>query len=156
MDLVISDGAVTVPDLTGLTYFDASNLLADSGLEFGDVSPEDAADQVAARVSSQTPAAGETISDGGSINVTFTLATTDVPNLVGLSYNEAITAIENAQLELGTISPTNADTLANATVTNQSPTASSEAILGSAVNLFFKQTRLSMDKGWAIERMNAL
>ncbi len=138
VDLVISDGAVTVPDLTGLTYFDASNLLADSGLEFGDVSPEDAADQVAARVSSQPPAAGETISDGGSINVTFTLATTDVPNLVGLSYNEAITAIENAQLELGTISPTNADTLANATVTNQSPTASSEAILGSAVNLFFQ------------------
>lgn len=137
VDLVISDGAVLVPDLTGLTYFEAVTKLNESGLELGEIYPEDSDTQVAARVSSQSPVPDEIVGESTPIDLEFSLSTTVVPELIGLSYAEAVNQIESAELQLGTVTPSDSDTLPNAVVIGQEPATSAEVTLGSRVDLIF-------------------
>lgn len=58
-----------------------------------------------------------------------------VPNVVGMSRDDAIKAIEDAELEVGTITEDNSDTVESGKVISQDPTSDVKRSKGSTVNL---------------------
>ena len=89
---------VTVPNVTGLSSSDAASLIEKSGLDF--------IMDGTGIVSSQEPAAGESLAKGGSVKLYMSVKTTeeatyvDVPNVVGLTLEEAIIILQQAGLEV--------------------------------------------------------
>lgn len=96
---------VQVPNLDGLTVEKAVSTLAEYQLVLGAQTPE-VSDRPQGTIIAQQPAAGETIEQGQSVNVTFSSGREQatVPPLVGLtSIEEARVALADANLQLGQI-----------------------------------------------------
>jgi beta-lactam-binding protein with PASTA domain len=91
---------VTVPDVTGMTLEDAEVAITDAGLQIGRVTEEATEDVEAGLVISQTPPAGDTVSEGSRVDVVVarSLEGVEVPEVVGLSLGEATTVLEDAGL----------------------------------------------------------
>jgi hypothetical protein len=73
IDLVVSDGAVTVPDLTGMTYSAAQTELNNVGLVLGAVTEVVDDTATTAMVTDQSPVADDIVGEGASINITLTV-----------------------------------------------------------------------------------
>ncbi len=96
---------VQVPNLDGLTVEQAGSTLQEFGLQIGAQTPE-VSERPEGRIIAQQPAAGETLEQGQSVNVTISagLERATVPQLIGLTSIDAVrTALEDAGLELGAI-----------------------------------------------------
>lgn len=78
-----------------------------------------------------------------AIAVGFALANggekVEVPNVVGMTSEEAITSIEKAGFKLGKVENVNDDSVEAGTVTKQDPTGGSQAKKGSDINLVVSQ-----------------
>ena len=73
IDLLVSDGSVTVPDLVGLSYSVAESTLNNLGLVLGQVTEVVDTNVTTAAVTSQSPAANADVGEGASINITLTV-----------------------------------------------------------------------------------
>ena len=100
---------VQVPNLDGLTIEQATTTLQDYELRLGAQTPE-ISDRPIDTIIAQQPAAGESIEQGQSVNVTVSsgLEQVTVPQLVALTSIEAARiALQDANLQLGAIKEKN-------------------------------------------------
>ncbi len=100
---------VQVPNLDGLTIEQATTTLGEFDLRLGAQTPE-MSDRPVDTVISQQPAAGETLEQGQSVNVTVSagLEQVTVPQLIALTSIDAVRiALADANLQLGAIKEKN-------------------------------------------------
>ena len=100
---------VQVPNLDGLTIEQATTTLGEFELRLGAQTPE-LSDRPVDTVISQQPAAGETLEQGQSVNVTVSagLEQVTVPQLIALTSIDAVRiALADANLQLGAIKEKN-------------------------------------------------
>lgn len=127
---------VQVPNLDGLKIEQASTTLAEFDLVLGAQTPE-VSDRPQGTIIAQQPAAGETIEQGQSVNVTFSSGREQatVPPLVGLtSIEEARVALADANLQLGQIVQQDSEQPAGY-VLEQDPAAGTQVDAASPVSI---------------------
>ncbi|MBI1352079.1 MAG: Stk1 family PASTA domain-containing Ser/Thr kinase [Actinomycetales bacterium] len=127
---------VQVPNLEGLTIEQATTTLQDYQLKLGAQTPE-TSDRPVGTVTAQQPAAGETIEQGQSVNVTVSsgLEQVTVPQLIALTSVEAARiALEDAGLQLGGIKERNSAQPAGY-VLAQDPEEGTQLDAGSSVDI---------------------
>ncbi|WP_407320819.1 Stk1 family PASTA domain-containing Ser/Thr kinase [Isoptericola halotolerans] len=102
--LTVSDGPapVRVPQVAGRSQDGAESDLADAGLEVAYGDPEPSTDVEEGRVLSQDPEQGTTARRTDTVTLTLSAGPPDaeVPDVVGLSSEEATTALEDAGFEV--------------------------------------------------------
>jgi beta-lactam-binding protein with PASTA domain len=137
VDLVISTGApVTVPDVVGLGESAASAAIADAGLAVGQIIRQASETTPAGDVIDQTPAAGTSVAAGSLVDLVVSSgAPALVPDVVGLSQQDAGTALSAAGFSLGSVTQSPSTTVPSGTVISQNPAAGASAAAGSAVAL---------------------
>lgn len=131
-------GKVAVPDLTGKTPTEAAAALALDKLKIGSVTFAGGAVPGVAdgAISSQVPAAGSSVARGTSVAVVLAGSeTVPVPNVVGQTEAQAVTAIQTAGLVTGVVTNVATTAVSAGTVLSQAPVAGSTAVKGSGVDL---------------------
>ncbi len=137
--LRVSGGAeeVQVPDVTGYTDEQACTVLDEAGFEIAHAY-EYSEDVEKDYVISTTPAAYEMAPKGSKIVVTVSNGSekkeTAVPNIYGLTKEQAITSIEAAKLKVGNVTEEHHDTIPEGQVISQSPAANSTIEEGQSVD----------------------
>ena len=131
---------VVVPDVTKAeNVFEAEKLLKEAGLELGDVTEEAAAEATPGSILDQTPAAGEEVDKGSTVEIKVAVGTgeAEVPKIVGLTLAKADETLRAAGFSLGTVRPEPTDPETEK-IKRQVPKAGTLAKEGTAVNVFFE------------------
>ncbi|CED91812.1 Stk1 family PASTA domain-containing Ser/Thr kinase [Actinomyces succiniciruminis] len=89
---------VDVPDVSGQSQADARTAITDAGLTVGDVTTEDSTEVASGAVIRTDPVAGTSVERGSSVSLVVSSGKTTVPSVVGLSQEEAQSAITAAGL----------------------------------------------------------
>ncbi|MDU0348801.1 Stk1 family PASTA domain-containing Ser/Thr kinase [Actinomyces sp. MRS3W] len=89
---------VDVPDVTGKSQADARTAITDAGLTVGDVTTEDSADVASGTVIRTDPVAGTSVERGSSVSLVVSSGKTTVPSVIGMSQEDAQSAIAAAGL----------------------------------------------------------
>ncbi|MDI1289248.1 MAG: Stk1 family PASTA domain-containing Ser/Thr kinase [bacterium] len=127
---------VQVPNLDGMTVVVATSTLESLDLRLGAQTPT-TSDRPEGTIVAQQPAAGESIEEGQSVNVTVSsgLEQATVPQLVALtSVDSARIALEDAGLQLGTVKEKNSQQPAGY-VLAQDPAEGTQIDAGMTVNI---------------------
>ena len=96
--------SVTVPDVTGMTVSEASTALTDAGLRLGTVTYKSSPGRRRGTILSQAPRPGASVDKGSSVDlVAAGVATKAVPNVLGLTQQQASAAITDAGFAMGAI-----------------------------------------------------
>lgn len=137
--LRVSAGAeeAIVPDVTGYTDAQACTVITEAGFEYAhayEYSDEVEKDYVI----STTPAANSTAPKGSKVVITVSNGSekkeTAVPNIYGLSKEDAMTSIEAAKLKVGNVTEEHHETIPAGQVISQSPAANSPIEEGQSVD----------------------
>ena len=137
--LRVSGGAesVQVPDVTGYTDDQACTVIDEAGFEIAHAY-EYSEDVEKDYVISTTPAAYEMAPKGSKVVITVSNGSekkeTSVPNIYGLTKEEAVTSIEGAKLKVGNVSEEHHETMPEGQVISQSPAANSTIEEGQSVD----------------------
>jgi serine/threonine-protein kinase len=132
--------SVTVPDVTGMTVSKASTALTDAGLSLGTVTYKAAAGETQGTILSQDPAAGASAEKGSAVSVVAAgVATKGVPNILGLTQEQATAAITDAGFALGSISQVYDASAPVGQVVDQAPAADTQLLPGSQVAIAVSQ-----------------
>jgi serine/threonine-protein kinase len=128
--------SVTVPEVTGLTVPQAKRALSEANLQLGTETPQASDTVPEGNIIDQRPEARAQVDEGGSVDVTVSTGVEEatVPSLVGLSLNEASTALREAGLELGDTTPVPSED-PQGTVVRVSPKEGETVPAGSKVDL---------------------
>ena len=133
---VTRDRMVEVPDLTGLTLPQAVTALSDADLRLGDVSytSQVPAGMEEGQTVAQDPAAGTEVDLESAVGVLVAgKAEIEVPELIGLTADEATQTLEGAGFKVKTVEVENE--AEPGTVVDQSPAAGSMVTPGSEVTI---------------------
>ena len=138
--IVVSSGPgeVTVPNLLTLTEDQAQSALEEVGLELGRVRRQESESEEGT-VIGQNPASGEQLTEGEAVNITLSsgISTVTVPGVVGLSQDEAVSAIEGAGLTASVRSePSDED---EGIVIAQDPSEGTELDAGDTVDILVSE-----------------
>ncbi len=126
---------VTVPDLTGKTQDEARQILAESGLEMGNVQTSDDASQEKGKILFTSPAAGEAATKGDSIAVTIASGNVKIPDtIVGYEQNSVINALQALTLNV-IVKEEYSDSAASGAVLSIDPVAGSIVAQDSSVTI---------------------
>lgn len=141
VELVISTGKaapkdVQVPDLKGKTQSDAEKALSDLGLVGVASNPEVSTEVAPGQVFKQSVAAGTTVKEGSIVAFTVALAPAQVsvPNVVGMTQDNAKATITNAQLSFDYTVAYN-ESVPSGTVISQSIAAGTQVNSGTVVSV---------------------
>ncbi len=134
---LFSGSELTAPNLVGKTLAEAKTTLSKDGLTLGDVSyvkgvTADTPDLVVAK---QSPAAGKPIDEGGKVDVTMDAGTVKVPNVVGLTQEQANAKLQEVGLSIASVESSPSTEFEKGKVVSQVPAADSEVEAGSQVVL---------------------
>ena len=143
-----------VPNVVGMTYDNANDTLADEDLlairideESTDVAPGD--------VIRTDPVAGTSVAPDQQVKVYVSTGQdmSTVPTLTGLGQDAATTAIAQAGLQLGTITPQNDNDLAAGTVISSDPADGTSVPTGTTVNLVVASGRVAIKdvRGYTVD-----
>ncbi|MFP5351776.1 MAG: Stk1 family PASTA domain-containing Ser/Thr kinase [Actinomycetota bacterium] len=135
-NLLGGDGPlVRVPDVVGMDQDEARDLLEDKGFDV-DIERKNS-NKPRGEVTSQEPEGGERIEEGETVTIFVSegRAEVEVPELVGLTQEEAEEEIENARLRVGDIATEPSDEFEEGIVISQSPEPGSDAEVRSTVDL---------------------
>ncbi|MGI6460283.1 MAG: PASTA domain-containing protein [Candidatus Hydrogenedentales bacterium] len=139
VNLVISKGVqpVSVPSVVGKTQSAAGSALTAAGLTVGTVTQQYSNTVPAGQVIDQSPAGGAQVAPGSTVNLVISkgVQPVAVPNVVGKTETEAISALVAAGLTVGIITQQYSNTVPAGQVIGQSPAAGAQVAPGSAVNL---------------------
>lgn len=127
--------AVRVPDVVGEDQDAAREILEEKGLEVAvERKPSNKQEGI---VTKQDPEAGERVEEGDTVTITVSTGRrqVEVPELVGLSQEEAEAAITDAKLRVGQVTTEPSDEFDEGTVISQSPEPGEEVDARSKVNL---------------------
>lgn len=137
-------GGVTVPNITGLAVANANSTLASSNLKVGSVINVLSSAGNVDKVLNQNPAAGQSVSSGSAIDIQVGVAIVVVPPVVGKTYNDAVSAIHAALLNVGQVSNVNSQGAAGGAVLSSNPAAGNSVQSDSAVNLTVQAESVSV------------
>ena len=112
---------IAVPDVSGRSEDEARSILEDAGLEVGEVERVNHASIEADHVIRTDPRQGQAIQEGDSVNLVVSTGQVSLPNLVGMSQDEAEAELE--KLKLNSRSETEESDKEPGTVIRQSPEA---------------------------------
>ncbi len=91
-------GTVGVPELAGKTQEEAKAALEALGLTMGSVTPEASADVPEGRVTRSSPGVNQAVSTGSSVDVFISDGTVDLPDLTGMTQEQAEAALRERNL----------------------------------------------------------
>lgn len=137
VDLVVATVPVAgVPDVVGDSQEEAAAKLAQEGLRIGDVEYAYNKEVDAGFVISQDPEAGSEVVVGSAVQLSVSKGeeTGQVPNVVGLSQDDAIATLEAAGFEVKTTKE-KSESVEAGDVIAQSPAAGKSAAAGSTVTI---------------------
>lgn len=129
-------GDTNVPDLTGKTQSEAQSALNAQKLVLGSVSEDYSSSVPAGRVVSQSPAAGQKIPEGSTVNITLSLGpelTATVPDVIGDAQAVAEGKINAEGLVPAVVTVVDPPNAGN--VVSQDPAALTPAVPGSTVTI---------------------
>jgi serine/threonine-protein kinase len=140
VQLVVSSGPAPrpVPDVSGKSVAEASNILGQQGFTVAGQT-EEASDTVdSGKVIRTDPAAGSTQPKGAAVTLVVSTGPADVavPNVIGMTEDDATTALEDAGFVVDSQDQTVTDPLEVGLVQDQDPAADSTAPPGSTVTIF--------------------
>ncbi|MBQ7248369.1 MAG: Stk1 family PASTA domain-containing Ser/Thr kinase [Lachnospiraceae bacterium] len=139
--IVISKGpaavTVTVPDVKGMSESSARSAITDRKLVVGVVSEEYSTSVEKGRVIRQSPESGSSLSEGASVNIVISRGQegVKVPELGGLTLDEAVRKLQDAGLLLGDMDEEFDDDHDEGTVCGQSPSSGSPVARNTKVNV---------------------
>jgi beta-lactam-binding protein with PASTA domain len=132
---------VVVPDVVGsATAFEAEQKLTDADLRLAPTQKEEVSqDAEPGTVIGQTPAAGESVEKNSEVSLLVAIGNGDVtvPKIVGLTPQEADTALREETLSLGQATPAEVDP--EAKIASQIPAEGEIVKEGTPVNIFFAE-----------------
>ena len=137
-----SSQAVTfiLPDVTSMSLDEAVTTLEDLGLAVVPEAEETNSvdDNI---VWKQIPNSGESVRDGDSITVVYNPSNTPipVPNLTGLTIDQARTALFNLGLTIGIVTPQNDPTAPENTIISTMPKSGEQVLGGATIDLVVSQ-----------------
>jgi beta-lactam-binding protein with PASTA domain len=128
---------VTVPSLVGEDYAAAVAVAKDAQVGISIVARQSDFHAPKDQIIGQLPAAGEHVRVGRVIDVVVSdgQPTTKVPNVSNMSVRDAAVALENARLDVGTVTGHYDADVSEGTVLDQEPEALSEVPAGTKVDL---------------------
>ncbi len=118
---------MAVPSLAGMNLSEARSVLENTGLECGEVREEINTDIEKGKVISTEPAAGEVCGGDGTVILLVSLGplkptqTRVLPNVMGMSQDEALAALQNAGFNVTSLTETNSDDVAAGYICIQDP-----------------------------------
>ncbi len=132
----ISLSEVEVPDILGMNYAEAQQLLESQGLQMEVEDKVYSAEYDVDQICEQTPKGGDTVKEGYKIRVSVSKgkSSSGVPSLIDMTLDEAKALIESYGYQVGTIE-TEDDASAEGTVISQSPEYGVNAPAGTLINL---------------------
>ncbi|MDR2702960.1 MAG: Stk1 family PASTA domain-containing Ser/Thr kinase [Cellulomonadaceae bacterium] len=92
---------VAVPGLVGMTLAQAEARLAEVGLILGQVTPENSATEAEGHITGSQPVPNQAVSTGDRVNVSVSTGLVDLPELVGMPENQALTLLNSLRLRTG-------------------------------------------------------
>ena len=127
---------VQVPNVVGQLQADAITALAEVGLRTGTVNYVYDSNVPAGKVGAQTPSAGEKVSVGSAVNLTVSMGNQQgqVPNVIGLSQDDANSVITAAGFKVTTVKAASTN-VPPGDVVAQSPAAGVVTAAGSTVTI---------------------
>lgn len=141
----VPDASVTVPDVVGMKKSDAVKALEDADLKVQvATSPSD--DVAVDEVMSSNPPAGASVAFESTVKITVSAGpdSVRVPNLSGLSADEAKKALEDAGLKVGAITSEDAPYVPKDQVVRSEPAIGSSAAPDSAVDLWVSNGQVTI------------
>ena len=139
MNLLAADDPqlVTVPDVVGETQAVATELLVRAELTVGTITEEPSDEVEEGRVIRQDPGADSEVEEGTAVDLVISSGEelVTVPRLVGLSENDALAALREAGLVLGSTTEEEDPDSDPRTVLDQSPAPGDEVAPGTAVDI---------------------
>lgn len=142
VNLVISAGReIAVPDLSGLTVAEAEEVLKDVGLSIGRTSTE--YDDIVAKdlILKQDPKPDTNIQAGSKVDVVVSagaeekIVNVEVPNLLGIDENQAISLINQYGLTLRNVDYKESEDVEKGLVMSQSITSGTQVAEGSNIDI---------------------
>ena len=129
---------VEVPEVTGMTYSQAKELLKAKGLEIerGDDVKSDTYDK--GEVVSQDPDKGEEVEEGSTVTVNISAGaeTAQVPNMIGKYYSsDTVTVLKSNNFDEGDIKYEKSDDFEEGQIIDQDPKAGTTREVGTKINL---------------------
>jgi serine/threonine-protein kinase len=122
-----------VPDVVGQTEDNARSALESANLRVGEVTEEES-DEEAGTVIDQSPAAGEEVDRDSAVDLTVA-APTPVPDVVDMTEDEAVAALEEAGFDVRVRDQETAVPEEDGVVLEQNPPADEERSQGSRVTI---------------------
>ena len=141
VDLTVSLGPCTVPDVVGMSESDAESAINSAGLSVGSIGYLYSDNVEAGCVISQYPIPGTVVDSGTEVDLDISLGpdtggpTVEVPDVVGKTESDAKSVITSESLNVGTISNDYSDTVPKGFVISQSPSGGTSVPEGSSVSL---------------------
>ena len=126
---------VEVPDVSDMTQEQAKEALEKAGLKAGTVTSEDAATIAKDKVVRTSPVAGTSVKRGESVGLVVSTGKTSVPDLTGMTQEQARQALEEAGLKAGNVTPGNSDAAHKERVLSSSPGSGTQVELGTSVSI---------------------
>lgn len=127
---VISGGIEqkVVPDVVGSTQEDATSAIVDAGLTLGAVTKTYSDDVASGMVISCEPQSGTTVDHSSAVAIVVSLGRqpATVPDVTGMSVDNATTTLEAAGLKLGTQSKAYSDDVASGIIISSTPSSGAE------------------------------
>jgi serine/threonine-protein kinase len=135
-----STATVIIPDVKGRALDEAVSILEDAGFEVTTVAEENK-DVQPNVVWSQTPEAGEALSEGGKVSIVYNPTNTPipVPDLNGLTVDQARTALLNLGLTIGNITFENSDVVPENRIISSNPPSGEQVLGGATIDLIVSQ-----------------
>lgn len=137
--------SITVPDLVGKTQQEALALVEQAGLQAESTGAPDK-DAPEGQVTAQVPPAGASVSASEVVHITVSTGpeAVRVPDVTGMTQNEARKAFEDVGLKLGSVSQENSPSVAEGRVIRTEPSMNLLAAPKSTVNLFVSSGKVTL------------
>ena len=135
LNVSIGPQPVTVPTVIGQSYFQASTLLQQDGLQA--IRKNVDSNQPAGTVVDSSPAAGATVSKGSTVTLSVSKGptTTAVPDVRGDTQDEATAALQQAGFQVSTVTQQTTDPGLDGIVIRQNPAHGAQAKIGATVTI---------------------
>ena len=119
-----------VPDVAGKTQDEATKAITDAGLTVGSITQEYSGTVESGKVVSTDPKAGTSINHSSAVAISVSRGrqTATVPDVTGMTVDQARTTLEAAGLKLGTQTQAFSDTVASGQIISTSPAAGASGV----------------------------
>ena len=126
---------VDVPDVSGMTQDQARQTLETAGLKVGNATTEDSAAVKKDHVIRTNPVSGTSVQRGDTVSLVLSTGQTRVPDLTGLTQEQARQKLNEAGLKIGDVTSGQSEAGQKDLVISSSPGQGAQLTLGSEVSI---------------------